>query len=1269
MHCRWPRMLYRPVWLPACIVMLACCVAVCVNASQPIPMYYEVEQSSQRIESVASFYANSLYSIKNRQFLFKYTRHVVPEHGCTNITSSTFEPTDIALIADGLCDLEEKLDRLHEHGIGAAFVGPSGSTSQFNMPPILHEGRPLIPLLQLTATQFASFSVIASKSQVTVRFPIVEPDTCAPHLVPQLATVRSDGFILDIGGTFPGHSAVCWFFPTSSTTDACIVESSSSFPECEGLRSRVTHFNRTTVRCPIPSVVQLSPARYRVTVESDYVVGKSVVTKCFSHQHRSQLGWSSTSFKPVPQTQSLLKVLPDSCACSQQAGEPLCDVPLHTSIDSLHSELWCRVSESCAAASKVKYTPTTGIAAGVEIVVTARTCMPSNVSSLQPVQCAVDCRGISCRGGSALTLSSDLLSTSSLRCTCAPGYSGQDCNTPICSACVSGTCVGPEQCTCSPFWVGDACDRLKCANNCTQNGLCVGVDRCRCFDGYSGEDCSVASSTGISRVSVVILSVTCCVLFLAVVVVLYIKKSPPKVYIRPTPSHVEVNGLVSRVVTVERSFLCCGRSRRSVVDSFDTEAVPSYEMSQLQHFQQEQQVALRHELQASALRPRQPQMQHSTHRPSPSGIMSQRPVSQQSLSTTSSQDMLSLPRAGLPLSRQHRNAAAASLHRRHRHGRATPRNLGPLPPLLQTDAPRYRRTYARSGRQLSRAPRGLPFHAIPHTASLSFLLSDSTDASDAVSETSTHEYHQQRRQTTRALDYPISLEYISSVSSASSASSSSDSEQEPCNTRRHARSGHGNNDHGDDEREDVDPSTRCVSTPHAATLHVENPAFTARRESRVRIGNAAANSSMGSVCDHRPCSAADNDSHSCEVGSMGSRTSSVASLPPPYSWSAEAPPAACETTFPSPSQQPQHIPTAPASINTTCQSTSIPHGVAEGEGSEVREEEELGVGPDACVMDGTTNTFPASSPSLPLFGTTHSASHLSHSPPLSRRAFSSGSRSRSQGSEATPPLHDTQPMEGEQHGCEGSGEAHSLGVAPVSTEGAKATQHAATANATATTVAAETAAVAGEPNGRRPLTAPASHRPAWSARSSPSSPKPTIAATRTNELRPSHCLTSGTTDIPSHESSSPSSSLSLSPSLAANGLPPRRQPASSSSSSLQRVAIAGRREDTTEERNGNTAVAAVVESPSRVRTARRPSPLKQLLRMKRVRHQSEPSVQSPPTLHQLLQSQQHQSQHQRLQPTLETVSQRPSIDLPSASSREQDCVMSTTLPGAVSADG
>lgn len=77
-------------------------------------------------------------------------------------------------------------------------------------------------------------------------------------------------------------------------------------------------------------------------------------------------------------------------------------------------------------------------------------------------------------------------------CTCDFGWFDANCTTPVCvQTCGNGgNCTAPDVCNCPSTWQGASCREPVCTQECENGGLCVAPDTCRCLPQWSGYDCS-----------------------------------------------------------------------------------------------------------------------------------------------------------------------------------------------------------------------------------------------------------------------------------------------------------------------------------------------------------------------------------------------------------------------------------------------------------------------------------------------------------------------------------------------------------------------------------------------------------------------------------------------------------------------------------------------------------------------------------------------------------------------------------------------------------
>ena len=85
-------------------------------------------------------------------------------------------------------------------------------------------------------------------------------------------------------------------------------------------------------------------------------------------------------------------------------------------------------------------------------------------------------------------------------CTCAAGWTGGACTTPICTtACTGNTeCTSPNTCTCTAGWTGATCTTPTCTPACTSGYACTAPNVCTptAPQPCTGVDCNIFSHTG-----------------------------------------------------------------------------------------------------------------------------------------------------------------------------------------------------------------------------------------------------------------------------------------------------------------------------------------------------------------------------------------------------------------------------------------------------------------------------------------------------------------------------------------------------------------------------------------------------------------------------------------------------------------------------------------------------------------------------------------------------------------------------------------------------
>lgn len=61
-----------------------------------------------------------------------------------------------------------------------------------------------------------------------------------------------------------------------------------------------------------------------------------------------------------------------------------------------------------------------------------------------------------------------------------------------------GTCADGRHCTCAVGWSGEQCSVDTCPQHCAGRGVCL-LGRCSCYDGFEGEDCTLETGVPMSE--------------------------------------------------------------------------------------------------------------------------------------------------------------------------------------------------------------------------------------------------------------------------------------------------------------------------------------------------------------------------------------------------------------------------------------------------------------------------------------------------------------------------------------------------------------------------------------------------------------------------------------------------------------------------------------------------------------------------------------------------------------------------------------------------
>ncbi|XP_076439986.1 sushi, von Willebrand factor type A, EGF and pentraxin domain-containing protein 1-like isoform X2 [Babylonia areolata] len=103
------------------------------------------------------------------------------------------------------------------------------------------------------------------------------------------------------------------------------------------------------------------------------------------------------------------------------------------------------------------------------------------------VACVAQCKQPCKNGGRCVGLN---------KCKCLPGYTGRQCEIPICILpCLNGgKCLAPYRCQCPQGYYGSRCHKAVCRRPCKNGGRCLHPNRCQCFNGFKPPFCESQAS-------------------------------------------------------------------------------------------------------------------------------------------------------------------------------------------------------------------------------------------------------------------------------------------------------------------------------------------------------------------------------------------------------------------------------------------------------------------------------------------------------------------------------------------------------------------------------------------------------------------------------------------------------------------------------------------------------------------------------------------------------------------------------------------------------
>lgn len=123
-------------------------------------------------------------------------------------------------------------------------------------------------------------------------------------------------------------------------------------------------------------------------------------------------------------------------------------------------------------------------------------CNPPTLTCLETGQwdnaaeCTAQCKFLCQNGGRCAALN---------QCKCLAGYTGLQCQTPICILpCLNGgVCQAPYSCECPHGYYGSRCHKAICSRPCENGGRCLHPNQCQCFNGFKPPFCEASTSNSL----------------------------------------------------------------------------------------------------------------------------------------------------------------------------------------------------------------------------------------------------------------------------------------------------------------------------------------------------------------------------------------------------------------------------------------------------------------------------------------------------------------------------------------------------------------------------------------------------------------------------------------------------------------------------------------------------------------------------------------------------------------------------------------------------